>query len=213
MSEARDALLERLAGELRPTPHWLRPTRLAAAWFALSWAWVAGVGLAGGPLRPGWSQQLLGSPQFAAESLVGFALGAIAIAGVFRLAVPAPGPARRWLPAALLLAAWVGALLYGLASPALEPSMVGKREGCWLQALLYGAAPLLLGLVLVRRLAPLARSLTGALVGLAAGALPALFMQLACLYDPSHALTHHLAPIAPLALLGAALGWLVLRRI
>jgi len=53
----------------------------------------------------------------------------------------------------------------------------------------------------------------GAVLGAAAGAIPGLLMQLACMYLPEHALTHHVAPVAALAALGAVLGPLVLRRI
>jgi hypothetical protein len=38
-------------------------------------------------------------------------------------------------------------------------------------------------------------------------------MQLACMYIPSHILTHHIAPAAALALLGGVAGCLLLRRI
>jgi len=45
------------------------------------------------------------------------------------------------------------------------------------------------------------------------GLILGLLMQLACMYLPEHALTHHVAPVAVLAALGAVLGPLVLRRI
>jgi hypothetical protein len=91
--------------------------------------------------------------------------------------------------------------------------MQGKREGCWMEVLLCGVPPLLLGLALLRRLAPLSRAWTGALLGAAAGALPGLLMQLACMYVPAHILSHHLAPIAVVAGTGALLGAVMLRRI
>jgi hypothetical protein len=91
--------------------------------------------------------------------------------------------------------------------------MLGKREGCWMQVLAFGMPPLLAGLWALRALAPLRRALAGALLGAAAGALPGLLMQAACMYVPEHILTAHIAPIAGLAAIGALLGRLVLRRI
>jgi hypothetical protein len=51
------------------------------------------------------------------------------------------------------------------------------------------------------------------MAGAAAAAVPGLFMQLACMYDPAHILTHHLAPIGVVAALGGLLGLLVFRRL
>jgi hypothetical protein len=41
-------------------------------------------------------------------------------------------------------------------------------------------------------------------IGLAAGMLPALYMQLACMYEPSHILGYHILP--GLLMVGAAAG-------
>ena len=77
-----------------------------------------------------------------------------------------------------------------------------------------GAAPILVvGLLLLRRLAPLGRWNTGVVAGAAAGSIPALLMQLACIYIPSHILFFHIAPAVVLTLLGSLLGRLLLRRI
>jgi hypothetical protein len=91
--------------------------------------------------------------------------------------------------------------------------MAGKRPHCFLEVLIYGAPVLVVGLVLLRRLAPLDRRRTGVVLGAAAGAMPGLLMQLACMYVPEHILTYHIAPAVALALLGGLLGPLFLRRI
>ena len=50
----------------------------------------------------------------------------------------------------------------------------------------------------------------GALLGLAAGSLPALMMQIACMYSPEHILAFHIGPALAVAGAGAALGaWLM----
>ena len=113
----------------------------------------------------------------------------------------------------LVLVVWVAAHAIALWSPALEPSMAGKRDGCSIEVLLLGAPAFALGLLAARRLAPLDRALTGALIGAAAAAAPALLMQFACMYLPAHALSHHLAPMLIPIVLGAALGPTALRRI
>jgi hypothetical protein len=65
---------------------------------------------------------------------------------------------------------------------------------------------------MARRAAPLEPGWTGLVAGIAAGVLPALAMQLACVDAPLHALRLHLAPVLAVAAAGALLGRLTLRR-
>ena len=59
--------------------------------------------------------------------------------------------------------------------------MLGKRENCHLETLLLSLPLLAVGLAVLRRLAPLDRALSGAVLGAGAGAIPALLMQIACM--------------------------------
>jgi hypothetical protein len=222
----RANLIRELGADLRPAPLLRKPRHLALLWGAGAWLFVVGATIAVQPLRPGVLDQLLASPRFAGETLFGLLAGGLAIWVAFGLlagglaiwvafAVGTPGRSqRRWIALALGgLAIWASAYLYGLVSPALEPSMLGKRQICFLEVLLYGLPSLAVGLLLLRRLAPLERWSAGLLMGAAAGAMPGLLMQLGCMYVPAHILSHHLGPVVGLALLGALGGPLVLRRI
>lgn len=210
----RADLVRELAADLTPVRRPPSPAALSIAWLAAAWLFVGAVTLASGGLRPGVLSQLEASPRFLAEILLGLLTGAEAIRSAVRLGVPAPGsPLRRTAPALLLMTAWLGAYVYGLWDPALEPSPLGGREACYLQVLALSAPPLALALWLLRRAAPLARAWTGAIAGAAAGAVPGLIMQVACLYDPAHILCFHLAPIAATALIGGLLGPAVFRRV
>jgi hypothetical protein len=91
--------------------------------------------------------------------------------------------------------------------------MLGKRPHCFVEVLIYGVPILVAGLLLLRRLAPLGRWSAGFVMGAAAGVIPALLMQLACIYIPSHILIYHIAPALAVAVLGALAGRLLLRRI
>jgi hypothetical protein len=213
VARTRAELIETLAEDLRPARGPRRVETLALIWLLLSWAMVVAATLSEAPLREGWLQELTQAPRFLLESALGLAVGAVAIAGAFRLGVPGSTLRACAGPAAAVGLLWVGAYVVGLAAPALEPSMAGKREGCAIGVVLYGTPPMLLGLALLRMLAPLRRASTGALVGAAAGAVPGLLMQLACMYVPEHILSFHIAPIALLAAAGAPLGPVVLRRI
>ena len=211
---SRASLISSLAEDLQPVGRALSPMALALAWLLGSWNFVTALTVATGPMRPGFATQLAAEPRFLLESVLGLAVGVLAIRATAGLGIPSPRSAlRQAAPALLLFVAWVGVYVYGLYDPALAPSMVGKREYCYLQTLIYAGPPLAAGLWLVRRAAPLARVWTGALAGAAAASLPALMMQLACMYDPAHILSHHIAPIAAAALAGGLLGPFAFRRI
>lgn len=210
----RPALIEELAQDLRP----VRPPRAlaqsVALWLLASWAIVVALTFATGPLRPGAFGQLIEHPRYAFEAALGFVLGGVAIWGALALGIPGAGSPRRRIGPALGLALfWVGAFAYGILDPAVDPSMAGKRAHCTVETFAYAIAPLLIGIAALRRRAALRRAWAGALVGAAGAALPALAMQFACMYDPAHILWNHLGPVAAMALAGAALGALLLRRI
>ncbi len=90
--------------------------------------------------------------------------------------------------------------------------MLGKRPHCFVETLFYALPPLVLGCYLTRRLFPLRPLRTAMAVGLAAGMLPALYMQLACMYIPDHILKFHIAPGLGVAAVAVPLAWWMLAR-
>ncbi|MBW2494065.1 MAG: DUF1109 family protein [Deltaproteobacteria bacterium] len=211
---SRSELIRKIARDPAPDARWRGPLQLALLWWFGAWIFVVAVTLAVQPMRPGFGAQLLASPRFAFETLLGVAAGGMAIGTAFALGIPGWGSTRRRIAAAMaLLAFWIGMYCYGLANPALEASMLGKRPHCFVEVLIYGVPALVAGLLLLRRLAPLGRCSAGFVVGAAAGAIPALLMQLACVYIPSHILAFHIAPAFAVALIGALAGRLLLREI
>jgi len=211
---SRSELIREISQEPAPDTRLRGPIQLALLWWVGAWILVVAATLAVQPMRPGFTGQLLASPRFAIETLLGFVAGGIAIRAAFAVGIPGWGAPRRRIAFALaLLAFWTSAYFYGLVSPALEPSMLGKRPHCFVEVLIYGVPILVAGLLLLRRLAPLGRWSAGFVAGAAAGAIPALLMQLACIYIPSHILIFHIAPAVALALLGSLVGRLLLRRV
>ncbi|MEM7135170.1 MAG: NrsF family protein [Myxococcota bacterium] len=209
----RKQFIDQLAAEPRPAKR-LSTGVAIALWLAASCTFVVGATLATGDLRPGVGEQLRDFPRFAAECALGLVAGIFVFRTGLLLSVPGRLHWRRAVPLALaLIALWIGAYVYGLWSPALEPSMVGKRPNCFGETFLFSSFPLALGLLLVARRAPLQRAWVGALVGAASTSLPALMMQVACMYDPRHILQFHLLPILIVGLVGGAIGSLVLRRV
>ena len=211
---AASTLVETLKGDFSPVRRPLPVGRAAVLWLLGSWAFVAAIMVVTGPFRPGFSEQLLSSPRFLLECLLGMAVSVAATWAALALSVPGFSSFGRLLVAAATpLVAWFGTYFYGLLDPALAPSMVGKRAHCLLETLFLGLPPFAALLALVRRRAAIRRAWAGALGGVAGAGIPALLMQMACMYDPRHILTHHLGPMLLVSVLGAALAWRFLPRL
>ena len=205
MKRNQQSLIDDLTADLKPVRA-LRPVRLAASLWALTWLSAIVLTLLTGPLRPGVAGQLTGSPQFAIESFVGLLAGGLFALAAAMLAVPGRHGTRWFGIAAVALAAWVGAYVIGLYAPALEPSMLGKRGACYLEVFVFAVPTLAWGRWALRRGYVLDGWLAGAALGTVAGAAPALLMQLACMYETHHILIYHLGPVVLTALVGAWLG-------
>jgi hypothetical protein len=136
-----------------------------------------------------------------------FGLLAIMAWGLGAFAASIPGATTRWYTrfGLAFTVLWVLDFALGYVSPALEPSMFGKREHCALEAYLYSVPPTIAALWLQMRRYPL-RPLQAAMqAATAAAMIPAVMMQLACMYAPTHILQHHVLPIAILALATGAI--------
>lgn len=182
------------------------------SWFIVSWLYVVSVALQLGPLRNGSIQALIDSLHFAIESGLGVLVGGVFAYLALRESIP--GLRNHWLQKLIFVAAvvWVGNYIVALFWPALNPSMLGKRAHCVLEAYLYSVPPLLIGHLLIAHRYALRSVRAGIYMGISAGAIPALLMQFACMYMPAHTLTHHIGPVVPVALIGAVLGWLSNKR-
>jgi hypothetical protein len=205
---SRDELLDSLVTDLAPVKRAPDVRLLAGAWLLLSAVFVVAVTHALGPIRPTALAQLQAHPRFLAEMIMGVAAITALGLSAFRAAIPgAVSVTLKWLVLATG-GLWVAGIAIGLAAPALEPSMLGKRDHCYLETLLYALLPLLAALYWQGRLYPLSAARSAIVAGLAAGSLPALYMQIACMYEPLHILMYHIGPgvvaglLAPLLLLG-----------
>ena len=206
MTSTDDLIKELSTGleQARPMPN---IDLVAGLWLLASAAYVVLVIHWFGPIRPNAWEQLLTTPRYLMETLCGVAAIVFVSFAAFRAAVPGALSRRfaRWGLA--LTALWVACYVVGLQYPALEPSMLGKRHGCVYETLIYALPPMVAGFFIVRRLYPLRPMSTALGFSLAAGMLPALYMQIACMYAPAHILQFHIFPAAVVGLLGMAVAW------
>jgi len=214
MKHAREALIRDLAGDLKPVR---RPGSTALS--LLSWCVIAGlysvaIVLVTGRLRDNSLAELLDAPAYTLEFLVAMGVIGLFARAALRTAIPDDRTWLRSMIAPLLaLGAWLALIAWGLAvESAIPPSTLGKRAHCFLEAVFFGVPSFALLLWYARGLLPLRPRVTAGLAGAAAAALPAMLMQLACMYEPLHTLIYHLSPIGIFALLGVLIGPKVLAR-
>lgn len=201
-----DELIKELSSNLQPARPAPGANKLALAWFLVSAICVVAVIHLFGAIRPGAYSQLVSQPRFLLEML----LGAAAIFWIslvaFRASIPGLLGRQFAVGGLVLLGIWLAQYVIGFISPALEPSTLGKRHFCYFETMVYALPPIVAGLLLVRRLYPLRYVRTAMAVSLAAGMLPALYMQMACMYEPAHILSLHILPGLLMVLAGAAIA-------
>lgn len=211
MSNKRDHLIADLTDKLQPvTPmSSIGPTLL---WLFGSLLVTAGLAWLDGPYRANSLADLQSSGQFLIESALGLLSVALLVFSAFELSIPSNHSLLHRLVMPLAsLTAWIGFYTWGLYAPALEPSMAGKRHFCYLQTIIYSVPLLLAGLFWAKRQYPVNTLSIGLLLGLAAGSVPALVMQFACMYAPAHILQHHILPGLSMGVLGILAGALWLK--
>ena len=189
-----ESLISNLSSSLAPVSPPPNINRLAMAWFALSAIYVVAVTQLFGPIRPGALSQLGTEPRFLFETMLGVAAILWFSLLAFRSAIPAALTRQFAVAGLVLMALWLAQYVIGFVSPALEPSRLGKRNYCYFETMVYALPAILAGLFFVRRLYPLRPVRTAMSIGLTAGMLPALYMQLACMYEPAHILAFHILP-------------------
>lgn len=214
MSADTDKLIASLSTDLQPTRPPLSVDLTALLWLVGTAGFVIGITAWFGPIRPNALTQLATEPRFLLETVLGAIAIAFAAVIAFRTAVPGAATSRGVLIGIALVVLWLANYVFGLAYPALEPSMLGKRDHCVVETLVFGLPPALLALLLSRRFYPLRPVYSTLLFCMAAAMLPALYMQIACMYAPAHILQMHILP-ALLVTLGGTLcawGWVRIRR-
>ncbi len=193
MTNSTEKLITNLARELTPSRRLLPTWVIILSWLLVASTYVGVTTALLGPIRPGVVEQLL-VPRFGLEMATGFAAIAFAITYAVPLSVPGHAPRLLGMLALLSTVLWTALVASGFFYPSLEPSMLGKRPHCATEAFLYSIPPLLTVAVTIARRYPLARHTPFVWAATASGLLPAVTMQIACMYDPSHALPFHIGP-------------------
>jgi len=210
VGQDKQAFIKKLGASHRRRRPLLPASRRALLWFALAFVVSAVLMHHVQVFRPGFAGQLIQHPFFLLEVASGLL---IALLGAY-LALARSVPGERISPSAgmafgVLAVVFLLGLAAGFSHFAPETSPVGARHACWLEVLVYGGVCLLAFTILIRRGFVRFSWKTGMLYGLMAGLVPAALMQLACMYDPMHALIFHYLPAVILIPVGLAVMRLI----
>ncbi|MGB5324289.1 MAG: hypothetical protein WBN40_02540 [Pseudomonadales bacterium] len=198
MSNDIDKLIDKLAQQSAAAKHaaakpLLPANAVASAWLLASVVAVAGIMFVIQPWRGGLLGEVTSSWRFALEWVfAAVALLCLAL-GAFRSAVPGErsGVIYAGFAATLL---WAASIASGYIEPLLEPSMAGKRDGCYRETFYYAVVLAAFSTLLLRRRYALQPVKTALAASMFVAVLPAWLMQLFCMYEVHHGVTHHLLP-------------------
>ena len=204
---SREKLIAELSKDLAVVKPVANINLSAYVWFFISFCYVVIVINSMGPIRTGALRQLVSEPRFFLEMALGLVAIILITLSAFRDAIPARLSNKFLVTTLIMLLLWLGQYFWGLFSPALEPSSIGKRNFCQYETLLFSLPPMLVAFYLLQRWYALKLLRTAALMSLAAGMLPAWYMQLACMYEPMHILSFHILPGVFVIVIGLGMVW------
>lgn len=211
MTDSREEFIDELTQDLTA----VKPVNTvvsAVYWLTAAFFISLIILLIASPLREGALGQLFSSAHFFIESFIGVIAISMLIYSGFEMAIPSDKSyfqRVRWSLLAMLV--WISFYVLGLIMPALVPSVMGKREFCYVETFIFALPALAIGLYWASKQWPAHPIITGGVIGIAAGSVPALLMQFACMYDPIHILQYHILPGLSVGLLGAIIGFFILK--
>lgn len=197
-------LVKNLTAELKPVKPWMSPEKRLGIWYFTHVATMAIYLFATQPLE---SKVLtdLAKPHFLFENLLFLSFTMSAAYLAFLSVVPGTKPSRVMKFGILTFCLLMGSLLIGFYSPAREISMVGKRAHCLLEVGFLSILPMVSLGLLIRNGVILDKWKTYLSAGLASALIPAGYMHIACMYDPMHIMSFHIAPAIGAGLIGSTI--------
>jgi hypothetical protein len=211
-----DELRARILDEVKRTPSPTRASHQLRVGLIVGIGALATVGLffAMGGFAPGTRP----------AELIAFTAGSALVAAIVltRVASGSPGGSMLGRPAKVLVTASViaapilalGALVAAMCWPTAAAESVPESANlaCAAMTVAQGALPLVILMVPRRGSDPIHPAITGAALGVAAGGWTAMMAYLRCPHAQAlHCVLAHVAPTVILSLIGAVLGWVLLR--
>ncbi len=210
MQTNKDDLINQLTQDLQPVKVQMLPWQRTLVWFPLLLAAVAGISWMLDDYRPGFLSQLTEHLRFQIEMATALVVSAVALYATFSGFVPGQYISKpvKWL-FGIAVTLLIVSLIWSFFDATPPASREGLRPFCELEALAYGIIALIILLFINRKGLPEINAQKRFIYGFSVGLIPALIMQIACMYEPAHAVFFHYIP----GLIVAGLGILLSPRI
>jgi hypothetical protein len=194
LSKPENLFLDELVDDLKPQRFW-HPSLRSAAWFVGFTLLSAAGMLYRQAFREGFLDQLLEHSRFAAEVLSSGLFIYFLLSMAFTKMVPGRTISlKTWLWWLLSLVTWAFTLYWAFDHASPEASFAGARFHCYYETVIHGVVGVTLLIYFVRKSHfPMSYAQYLSL-GLTAGLIPGLLMQMACMYTPLHGIKYHYAP-------------------
>ncbi len=180
-------------------PRILSIPSLMAIWFIVCFLLTAIIMYWIEPFRENFIQQIFESPLFMSETIFGFIAIILLACCAFYSSIPGLSYNFRWV-AITSFFVWIGIIVSGLSEPVLPGSMVGKRDLCFLEIMLYGIPLAGFMTFFVYRRYTTKPIISAVFIAVSSMFIPAFIMQYACMYEAHHNLLFHLLPATIMSL-------------
>lgn len=205
-------LINGLTEDMEKKPqNYLSLTSFMLAWFICCLGLSATLMYLFQPFREDFISQIFQYSLFTLETLSGFIAIMLLATSVYFSSIPGVKNYFRWF-AFVLTIAWIGIIFSGLFEPVLPASMVGKRELCFIEVVLYGLPITAFMTFLVYRRYSLTPLTSAILISFSSMLVPAYLMQYACMYEAQHNLLLHILPAIIASLILTPLVTMILHR-
>ena len=153
--------------------------------------------------RPDFFKQLVSYPRFLFEIVSGSLLCIFLLYFSIRILIPGVQLIKKhfiWL--SICFSVFFATLLLSWWIPSPPESSLGMRAHCNFEVFVYGTVGFVITFFYFKNFDLGVSRFQMASISLGSGLVPALFMQMACMYSPSHALVAHYGPVFLIGILG-----------
>ncbi|MFQ5470763.1 MAG: NrsF family protein [Gammaproteobacteria bacterium] len=213
MPKDHKTLIENLVNELTPVKPQQLPMTRALIWYPIFFVVIASVAYLVQEYRTGFISQIAESPRFQIELVSAIAISCVGIYISFVQFVP--GEKVHTVSKLIFyisITLFLASIIWSFFDATPHASDEGVRSFCETEVVVYGLITLYIFLFLNRKGLLNISSSKRMQFGLSIALIPALIMQVACMYDPAHALMFHFSPVLIVAFIGIRLSDIFVNR-
>jgi hypothetical protein len=205
LATEKSKFIHQLVLDLKPKRQWSAFSRLVFWMFSII-SICSFVMILYKPFRSNSLSDLFSYPRFLLEIVSAFCFSSFLVYSLFASLIPSFKIKKSIVVLGLSSGSlFITTLLLSLFTHSPAVSKLGARPHCVEEVFVYGLVSILSFLLYLKHSDYLPSQFHFFTLGMGVGIIPASLMQLACMYDPIHALLFHYGPIILVGLLGLSL--------